>query len=362
VVRALASASLTLLLAACTSTHAVSRSPSPAAAPEEASVAPPPPPDAPALPATPPAPLDESIVRALGRVTTDSVEADVDAISIPRHYRTAPKGLTKVAGYIERELTRRGFTVERQRVRFDGSRADNVIAERRGTNPDRVVVVCAHYDAVEGSPGADDDGSGVATLLGVARALEGSPATATLRLVAFAFEEQGLVGSAAYVASLDDAERRRIAGVLDVEMVGYTDARPGSQHYPSLLVRFLPRSDLPATGDFVALVGLSDARAPFDALMEARRYVPDLKVVGVPLPRAVVTVVPDLLRSDHAPFWLAGIPAVMMGDTADYRTPHYHEPSDVPATIDLEFTARVARWTAAGSLLLARGDSQEPAN
>lgn len=341
----------------------MSRSPSSAAPPEEAAATAPPPAEAAAAQPAPPAPpLDESIVQALARITPESVEADIDAIAIPRDHRAAPKGLAKVAAYVERELTRRGFVVRRQHVRYGGSRSDNVIAERRGKNPEPVVVVCAHYDAVEGSPGADDDGSGVATLLAVARAVEGAPAGATIRLVAFAYEEEGLVGSAAYVASLDDRERRRIAGVLDVEMVGYTDSRPGSQHYPSLLVRFLPRSDLPTTGDFVALVGLSDARAPFDALMEARRYVPDLKVVGVPLPRAVVTVVPDLLRSDHAPFWLAGIPAVMMGDTADYRTPHYHEPSDVPATIDLYFTSRVARWTAGGALLLARGDSQEPAN
>src|SRR5262249_28612032 len=102
--------------------------------------------------------------------------------------------------------------------------------------------------------------------------------------------------------------------------------------------------------------GRSDQLPPFEALRDARGYVPDLKVEMLAVPPYVVPLVPDLLRSDHAPFWLYGMPAVVVGDTAELRNPNYHRPTDTLETLDLDFAARVTRWIAAGTLALAELD------
>ncbi|MBI2898283.1 MAG: M20/M25/M40 family metallo-hydrolase [Deltaproteobacteria bacterium] len=302
--------------------------------------------------AVPPSERDPAIARAVAGITRGTFERDLRAVARPRDDSLAPTGLRQVADALERELRRAGYRVARQAVHHDGHVADNVIGERAGSDPTRVVVVGAHYDAVPGSPGADDDASGVAAMLAVARAAAGFSTRASIRIVAFAFEEDGLVGSLAYVESLPPAERSRIVAMVDLEMLGYRDARPFSQRYPQGIELIVPGRELPTAGDFIVALGL-EGEAVLEALARARAYVPGLRAETIAVPRLALLAVPDLLRSDHAPFWAAGIPAIVIADTAELRNPHYHQPTDTVGTLDLDFATEVARWAAAGTLELA---------
>ena len=300
-----------------------------------------------------PAVLDPLIAAAVESISRPAALRDLEAVAIPRHHRASPDGLERVARYVQEELTKAGFGVARQPVAYEGGQADNVVAERAGTDPSRVVIIAAHYDAVPGTLGADDNASGVAGLLGVARAAAQVKTAATVRVIAFALEEEGLIGSRGYVQALSPTDRAAVTGVLNLEMIGYLDSRAGSQRYPRGIDALVGGRALPGRGDFIgAVVSPTDARLA-DCLEEARSYVPGLRVEIIRVPGPLALLVPDLLRSDHGPFWMAGMPAVLVGDTADFRNPHYHRRSDVPATLDLPFLVRVTRWTAAAALLLA---------
>lgn len=298
--------------------------------------------------------LDPVLVAALARTTTERAGALLDRIAIPRHHRAAPRGLVDVAAEVTRTLGGT-YAVSRRTVRHDGAEADIVLAERPGRDPSRVVVVMAHYDAVAGTDGADDDASGTVGMLLVAEAIADVPTDATLRFVAFPFEEQGMVASTSYLASLDAAERDAIVGVYNLEMIGFSDSSVGSQQYPEGVSRLVAgrARPLPTTGDFIAAVGCPSDAEPLEALERARAYVPRLKTETIGVPRPLTLLAPDLLRSDHGPFWLAGVPAVMLTDTANFRTPHYHQPSDRRATIDVNLLVGTARWVTAAVGLLA---------
>jgi len=301
--------------------------------------------------APPDAPIDPRVAAATATLDRKQFERDLRFLAKPRHHTAAPGHLRDAARHIEAELGRAGLRTQRQEVVFDGARADNIIADGPGKDPDQVVIVCAHYDAVVGSPGADDNASGVAAVLAVARALAPIETRASLRAVAFAFEEQGLVGSRRYVASLDKAERARVAGVFNIEMIGYATRKQGSQRYPEGLEAVFPPGRFPTTGDFIGAIGKLGDGGLSASLEDARAYVPALRVETVAIPGFALALAPDLLRSDHAPFWLAGIPAVMIGDTADFRSPHYHQASDKVETLDLGFADAVVRWLNAAVLL-----------
>lgn len=293
--------------------------------------------------------LDPQIAAAVARVNRTDVERDLRALAITRHHRGDPKGLAFAAGYVEKELAYAGYAVTKQNVVHDGATSPNVIGERKGSEGDRIVVVCAHYDAVEGGPGADDNASAVAGMLAVARAVAAAKTKATLRFIGFAFEEEGLVGAFAYTKALADDERARIAGVLDLEMIGFTSAE---QRLPPGVETFTD-DPIPERGDFVGVVGLSGLPAPAEALRAAKPYVSSLPVAILQVPKPALLLLPDLSRSDHAPFWLAGVPAVMVTDTANFRNPHYHRKTDTIATIDFDFATKVSQLVAAATLVLA---------
>jgi Zn-dependent M28 family amino/carboxypeptidase len=195
------------------------------------------------------------------------------------------------------------------------------------------ILIGAHYDAVPGTPGADDNATGVAVLLELARMFATEPAKYPLRLVAFDMEEYGLVGSADYAAKLKQ-EKRSLRLMMSLEMLGYCNATPGSQNYPPPLERFYPNH-----GDFIALIG--NLRTLPDLINLSR----SIRQSGTPSEWLPVPnrglIVRDTRRSDHAPFWDAGYPAIMVTDTANMRNPHYHKPSDTIATLNLNFLTGV---------------------
>ncbi|WP_066381930.1 M28 family peptidase [Anabaena sp. CA = ATCC 33047] len=208
--------------------------------------------------------------------------------------------------------------------------AQNAQTRKRLLSP---ILIGAHYDAVPGTSGADDNATGVAVLLELARKFATKPATYPLRLVAFDMEEYGLLGSADYAALLRQ-QQQQLRLMISLEMLGYRDNSPNSQRYPAPLEKFYPN-----TGDFIALIG--NLRTIPDLLSMSR----SIRQTGIssqwlPVPKRGL-IVPQTRLSDHAPFWDAGYPAIMVTDTAFLRNPHYHKPSDTIASLDLDFLAGV---------------------
>ena len=256
-------------------------------------------------------------------VSGDRLMADLNALNFERYTRAE---LQKTRDYIAQTLTATGWTVSEQA--FDTG--VNVIAERPGTDPNAgILLVGAHYDSVQGSPGADDNATGVVVALEVARLLRDRQTSRPLRIVLFDQEEAGLVGSYAYAQRPENLDN--LAGVVILEMLGYTCSTPGCQSKP---VEF--KVDLPSDrGDFLAIAGDIEHRPLLEAFSQNHQdHLPTLVTVPIPL-KGLLT--PVILRSDHTPFWFQGIGAVMLSDTAHLRNPHYHRRTDTPDTLDADF-------------------------
>ncbi|MEG4085423.1 M28 family peptidase [Microcoleus sp. POL10_C6] len=202
------------------------------------------------------------------------------------------------------------------------------------------IVIGAHYDTVPGTPGADDNATGVAVLLELARDLASGPLKYPVQLVAFDMEEYGYLGSSHHAAKYKQ-QQKSIRLMISLEMLGYCNHNPNSQSYPHGLKYFYPNS-----GNFIALIG-------------TLRTVPDLINLSgkirksgqpcewLPVPNRGL-IVPDTRRSDHVPFWDNGYPAIMVTDTANMRNPHYHRESDRIETLDLDFLAGVCQGLVKG--------------
>jgi hypothetical protein len=248
-----------------------------------------------------------------------------------------PDALAAAASFVEAELRAAGYAPERQGFTADRVDCANVEAEHRGAGaPEEIVLVGAHYDSARGTPGANDDGTGVVALLALARAMAPTVTRRTVRFVAFVNEEPPYfatksMGSAVYAAR--SAERReRITAMLSLEMLGGYDDRPHSQHYPFPLGMFFPDH-----GDFIAFVGNVDSRSLVRTAVGAFRATTAFPSEGAALPDG--TTAADW--SDHRAFWALGYPALMVTDTAIFRYPHYHRRSDTPDKVDLDRLARV---------------------
>jgi hypothetical protein len=234
--------------------------------------------------------------------------------------------LERPAGYIERELG----ASRPQEFQSGGRRVRNIEAGAGA------IVIGAHYDSVPGSPGADDNASGVAVLIELARM--GLPA----RFVAFANEEMPYfqsqeMGSHAWAARARRAGEK-IDAMLSLEMLGYYRDVPGSQGYPPPLGWFYPDR-----ANFIAFVGDLGSRALVHRAIAAFRRQANFPSEGVAAPAGI----PGVTWSDHWSFRRHGYPAIMVTDTAFYRYPHYHLPSDTPEKLDYVRMARVTLGLAA---------------
>lgn len=248
---------------------------------------------------------------------------DLRALSVVRY---TDAELLKTRTYLTKTLTAAGWSMSEQP--FDTG--VNVVAERPGTDPNAgTLLVGAHYDSVQGSPGADDNATGVVVALEVAKLLGDRKTSRPLRIVFFDQEEAGLVGSYAYAKRPENL--KNLDGVVILEMLGYTCSTPGCQYKP---VEF--KVDLPSDrGDFMAIAGDTEHLPLLNAFSENHQdNLPPLVPVPIPF-KGLLT--PVILRSDHTPFWFEGIGAVMLSDTAHLRNPHYHRPTDTPDTLDADF-------------------------
>jgi Zn-dependent M28 family amino/carboxypeptidase len=261
------------------------------------------------------------------------------------------EALGAAADYIERTFAELGYRPEDEPFESRGETVRNIVAERRGNaTPSEIVLVGAHYDSVLGSPGANDNGSGVAALLELARLLAAHELARTVRFVAFVNEEPPFSYSAE-MGSLVHARAAKARGndiraMLSLETIGHYSDVPGSQQYPFPLRWFYPD-----TANFIGFVGnLSSRKLVRSALGSFRRHA-SFPSEGAAVPEQI----PGVGWSDHWSFWQAGFRAIMVTDTAFYRYAHYHTAGDTPDKVDYERTARVVAGLAGVIAELASG-------
>jgi hypothetical protein len=258
-----------------------------------------------------------------------------------------PENLEKAAEYIESVYQDIGLQVCRETYEYRDFTVANVVAEfSLGANPSRHYLLGAHYDSVAGTVGADDNASAIAVQLETARRLKALEGKADLDLaikfVSFALEEPPVfntpyMGSKVYTRKAKK-EREKIDGMICLEMVGYTCREHGCQGYPFPLM-FM---DYPKKGDFIGIVGNLGSRKFTFSLYNAFQKNPSLPVVKLLVPFSG-WLVPPVRLSDHSSFWDQGYNAVMVTDSAFYRNPHYHLPSDTMEKLDFKFMAEVVK-------------------
>jgi Zn-dependent M28 family amino/carboxypeptidase len=272
------------------------------------------------------------------------LEAHLRQVAQPRDPDWSPWGHRQVEQYIQKQLSECG-PLEPFPFEANGRQHCNWILKLPGSRPGRPpILVGAHFDAAPATPGADDNASGVAVLLELARHFAADPAPSPLWLVAFDLEERGMVGSTAYARFLRQ-QRQPLRLMLSLEMLGYRDPTPGSQRYPAGLEKLYPNR-----GDYIGLIGNWPT---WGDLLKLQR---DFQKVGIPccwlLAGQRGLILPATRLSDHSPFWDAGYAAVVVTDTAFLRNPHYHKLSDTLETLDPDFLTGVCQGLMAGIRLL----------
>jgi Zn-dependent M28 family amino/carboxypeptidase len=267
------------------------------------------------------------------RLVVTRLAGDIGA----RTYRDLDR-LARTSTYLSEQFASFGYRVTRHPFVFSGNTYHNIIAELTGgSSPETMLIIGAHYDSVSTTPGADDNASGVAGLLGLARALAGARMERTVRFVAFALEEWPVYRSrnmASYHYALSLKEKNeRVDGMICLEMIGYFCDREGCQHYPFPLMNRV----FPKTGNFISMVGNMRSKSFTERIAQYFQQGTDLPVVTLNAPAIVIGI--DF--SDHWSFGKFGYEAFMVTDTAFYRNPHYHGPTDLPDTLDYTRMSKV---------------------
>ena len=258
-----------------------------------------------------------------------------------RHPDSAPRALTRAAEYLAARFAEYGWTTSGQPFRALGKSYFNILAVkwppgRSAKDAPPPLLIGAHYDTVIGSPGADDNASALVVLLEAAHRINHVALARPVWLAAFCLEEQGLLGSRAFISGLKQTGQP-LDGAIILECVGYASREPGSQRTPPDVP--IP---VPTVGNFLSIVG-NETSSELLAAVErnARRSAPSMPTVPLAVPERGERL-PDVRRSDHAAFWDEGYQAVMLTDTANFRNPHYHQPSDTLDTLDLDFLEGVS--------------------
>ena len=274
------------------------------------------------------------------RLIHDNLKRHVDALAgrIGERNVWHPEAMTAASAYIRISLEEAGYVVNVQPFTSSGLTVNNIeaVLPGHGDAADEIIVVGAHYDSVADSPGADDNASGVAALLELARLLAGSTLPRTVRFVAFANEEAPFfygdeMGSNRYAVRAQ-AQGERIEAMLSLETLGYYTDEPGTQKYPFPFSYFYPD-----TGNFIGFVGNLSSRPLVRQAVGAYRASTAFPSEGVAAPSGIE----GIHWSDHWSFWQAGYPAIMVTDTAPFRYPHYHTAIDTPGQLDYAGLARV---------------------
>lgn len=277
------------------------------------------------------------------RSLADILRKHVETIAAREHNLDHPEELEKVARYIERVLEGYGYAINRQIYEVNKKPARNIdaiIEPAGGTTDPAVLVVGAHYDSARGTPGANDNATGSAAVLELARLLADlkRKTPKRIRLVLFVNEEPpyfytATMGSWQYAKLLSE-RKERVTAMFSLETIGFYSDAPGSQKYPPPLGLIYSQP-----GNFVSFVGLLNSRSLVQDSIESFRGHTKFPTIGGVAPSAV----PGISWSDHWSFSKHGFQALMITDTAVFRYPHYHEPTDTPDKVDFEKLARVIK-------------------
>lgn len=274
------------------------------------------------------------------RALADELRRDVVTLAtdIGERHTGRPERLALAADFGESALHKAGFQVVRQTFSARAVPCHNLIAELRGTtHPDRIIVVGAHYDSVPGCPAANDNGTGVAGTLALARRFAGRPRRCTIRFVLFANEEPPhfhteTMGSLVYARACR-ARGDDVRAMYTLETIGCYSPEPGSQRWPPHPLTKM----LPDVGDFILLTGDTKAKPLVKAAAEAFAGRTAFPMLAAAVPAAAG----DIGWSDHWSFLQCGYPGLLATDTALFRYPHYHQPTDTPDKVDFDACARV---------------------
>ncbi len=248
-----------------------------------------------------------------------------------------PAALKQAADYISDQWSNMGYEVWPQEYKVKGVKCRNLEVSHTGSlHPDNIILLGAHYDTISGSPGANDNGSGIAALLEISRLIRRIKTDYTIRFVAFTNEEPPFYGTDK-MGSWVYAHQARLRGdniraAVILETLGFYTNAPASQMAPPLLGMFCPRR-----GNFLAMISNLRSYAITRRFSQAFRSHSNFPVQQLSAPQ----MFPGISWSDHSPFWLNGYKAFMVTDTAPYRYPFYHSPKDTPDRLDYEHLAEV---------------------
>ncbi len=268
--------------------------------------------------------------------TADRLRETVDHLSqkIGERNLGKPAKLAEAADFIQKSFESMNYAIERQSfvvTGFERFQCHNLIAQVLGKDKqDEIVLVGAHYDSAQGTPGANDNGSGVAALLEIANQLRGKPFSKTIRYVSFAneeppfFQRDGQMGSWVYAKACRE-RRDNLKVVLSLETMGYFTDEPNSQKYPPLLAAMYP-----STGNFIGIVSdIKSSPLLREAAASLRKHCKvDVQTASLP------SELQGVGWSDHWSFWQEGYMGLMVTDTALFRYPHYHQPTDTVDKIE----------------------------
>jgi len=274
---------------------------------------------------------DEMGLREELRRDVQTLAGDIGERNLNRYPQ-----LQAAAEFIESSFVRAGLQAKRDSYTLNSVLCHNIDAEVRGSSPE-IVLIGAHYDSVVGAPGANDNGSGVAATLALARRFAARSTSKTLRFVAFVNEEPPFfqtpqMGSFVY-ASRCKQRGDKIAAMISLETIGYFSDAPHSQKYPAPGLGIF----YPTTANFIGFVGNFHSRALVRRAISLFRAQQKIPSEGAALP----AFIPGVSWSDQWSFWQHGFPAMMVTDTALFRYRHYHEPTDTPGKLDYDRFALV---------------------
>lgn len=292
----------------------------------------------------------------------DSVRlvGDLTFLEGVRHRTTGAAHLQETKDFLWFGFLDKALETTGQSFSYGGYSAQNIMGRQPGTSTNGdTYLLGGHFDTVDDAPGADDNGSAVAGMMEAMRILSQYPTKKSIKYIGFDLEEAGLIGSQRYVQEGIKADEN-LLGTIIFEMIGYYSEAPNSQTLPTGFNLLFPNAYAEVQsqnfkGNFITNVGKQGGSA---ALMQqyktnADAFVPALRTINVEAPNAWQSLTPDLGRSDHAPFWVANIPAIMLTDGANFRNPNYHTPNDIVSTIDFTFMSNVVKGAVATLAQLA---------
>jgi Peptidase family M28 len=271
--------------------------------------------------------------------TSKHISEHVNYLSVTIGERNLSKAgtLEATADYIKSNLQQAGYSVTEQSYPVQGHQVSNLEAKLAGSDSGgTTIVVGAHYDSVKNSPGANDNASGVAAVLELARMFHGSTPRRTVRFVLFVNEEPPYfqtenMGSLVYARQLR-RDQVPVAAMISLETIGFYSDASGSQKYPELLGLFYPKR-----GNFIGFVGNPSSRELLRTAVRKFRETTNFPSEGIAAPQQW----PGIGWSDHWSFWQEQYPAIMVTDTALYRYPYYHTPYDTVDRVDFARMSRV---------------------